>query len=63
MVWVEADAIVTGVTERVSGKADRKAALSIGGAAGWALAYAVAGDVSPTAAIAVRVALELAAPA
>ena len=37
-VVVAADAIVTGVTDRVSGKLDRKAALSTGEAVGAALA-------------------------
>ena len=59
----DAEATVTGAAERTSGKLDRKAALSIDGAAGDALASAVPEGISPTAAIALRVAGELAAAA
>ena len=66
---VDADAIVTGVTgatgatrvTAVFGKLDRKAALSTDVVAGAALASATFAGVTPTDAIAVRVAGELAA--
>jgi len=60
-VVVDADAIVTGVTDRTSGKLDRKAALSTGAAVGAALASVTLAGVTSTDAIAVRVACELAA--
>ena len=60
---VTVEATVTGVTVRTSGKVWRYAALSTGAAAGVAAANATCVGVPPTAAIAVRVAGELAAPA
>jgi hypothetical protein len=60
---VVADATVTGVTRAtdVFGKLDRKVALSTDAGAGAALATATLAGVTPTDAIALRVACELAA--
>ena len=58
------DVAATGVTARAFGKLERYAALSIAVAVGVALATVTRRGMSPpTAAIAVRVACELAAPA
>ena len=62
-IVTDPEAVVTGAAARVSGKLCRKAAFSTEGAACAALATAMVEGTPPTAAIALRAACELAAPA